>query len=253
VALGLGQVWGGITDGVEQEQLSIAVEAEVAWRRFGLFLNAPLVVDTAYTTGIYGDGAASVIGAGDLGFGIDVLIGSWRGLGIPWSVGAGTQLTAPTGGSRRVEPETPLLAAPFHEFGPSKWTASLGAGLVTRPAPNLHLQLNADLVAHLRDDRDTPGQATHWLFGALALSCAADWLDWLVPMVGVDLQLELRGRTHALRQLIFISPALRLRPRPWLTVDLGLRAPVRQETRDEHRLSLGLTVGIVPWEASHAP
>lgn len=241
--LSIGHVQGGRRDGVEPEQWSVSVTAEAAYRWVGAFLELPLVADSVSTEGVYGEGSASVTGAGDLRFGLDARLRSWRGLAALWTVGVGAQATAPTGSARVVTPAAPHVPAPDHRFGPAEWTTSGGAGLaVALPRIGLDLQLNADLLAHLWDD-DRTGALVGQLFGALALVGSYRLFPWLIPMLQIDLQLELYGE-QKLRQLVLLCPALRFRPLPRIAIDLGARLPVRRETRDEHRLSVGLSISV---------
>lgn len=251
-ALKAGHVWGSRVDGVDERQWCFAAEVEAAWYAVGMFFEAPLVADTARTEGVYGSAEASARGAGDLRFGGDWAIASWEILDHFLILGAGTQITAPTGHARRVQPPTPHVRAPSHSFGPATWTTSVGAGLAVVGSGHYSLQLNGDLVAHLRDAPGSPVTATHWIFGGLALGGALRVLPWLVALLHWDLQLELHGQNE-LRQLVFAIPALRIEPVDRIALDLGLRLPVRQETRNEHRLSFGLvlSLGLGP-ERDHA-
>jgi hypothetical protein len=163
--------------------------------------------------------------------------------GASWTLGAGSQISAPTGGARPVRPATPHLPAPRHVFGPAKWTASAGGALAVEPTAALTVQLNVDVIGHLRDVRDHPILKKHWLFGAASACGAYRLLGWLVPLLQIDLQLELVGESE-LRQLLFVCPALRITPWSRISVDVGLRVPVREETREEHRLSMGVNLGL---------
>jgi hypothetical protein len=237
LALETGHLWGRTGQGVEEQQLSFGLVAELGWGGLGAFLEAPVVFDTVTSEGVYGEGTASSRGAGDLRFGLDGLVLALRRWGWAWELGVGCQATAPTSGGRWVQPDAPHLPAPHHQLGPPGWTVAVGTGLAARPNPRAILQLNADLLGHVRDARDG-----YWLFGAVSL--AAGWrpLSWLAPLLLLDCQLEMVGRQSALRQLVFAVPALRLHPTSRIAVDLGVRLPLRRETWEEHRLSIGATI-----------
>lgn len=243
VTLQTGHVWGARVDGVAQEQLTVAVEGEVAWHGIGVFLTAPLQLDIARTEGVYGPGQASVAGAGDLRFGLDLRLRQWERWGARWILGAGARSSAPTGGARVVYPDSPHLGAPRHVFGPAKWTASAGAALAVELQELLTVQLNLDSIGHFRDVRAHPFEPKHWLFGAVAVAAAYQLLPWLVALLQVDLQLELYGHGQ-LRQLLFVGPALRFLAGHGLGVDVGLRAPIRQESSAEHRFSVGASLRL---------
>jgi len=239
LALESGHLWGRTGQGVEEQQLSFGLVAELGWGRLGAFLEAPVVFDTVSGEGVYGWGTASTRGAGDLRFGLDGLVLAFRRWGWTWEVGAGCQATAPTSGRRWVQPDAPYLPAALHELGPPRWTVAVGAGLAARPNRSTILQLNADLLSHLRDAPDG-----YWLFGALSLTAGWRPLSWLVPLLLLDCQLEMVGRTSALRQLVFAVPALRLHPTSRVAVEVGVRLPLRRETWEEHRLSIGATISL---------
>jgi hypothetical protein len=243
VTLQTGHVWGARVDGVAQEQLTVGVEGEVAWRGLGVFFSAPLQLDIARTEGVYGAGQASVAGAADLRFGLDLRLRRWESWGARWTLGAGARSSAPTGGARAVYPDTPHIGAPRHVFGPAKWTASTGAALAVELREVFTMQLNLDLIGHFRDLRDHPVEEQHWLFAAVAASTAYQLLPWLVALLQIDLQLELFGRGQR-RQLLFIGPALRFLAGYGISVDAGLRAPVRQESSAEHRFSVGASLRL---------
>ena len=244
VALEAGQVWAGVRDGVELEQIAVGFVAEASYRRLGLFLEAPLVFDRVRTEGVYGQGDASARGAGDLAFGARAWIRSFRLLGRRWELGSGLHVTAPTGGDRWVQPEAPLLSAPRHRLGPARWTTSVSPAVGGWIAPKLALQLEAGLVLHVVDDRNAPGFHNRWLFAAVGLAAAYRPLPWLTPLLALDTQLEMYGRQHSLRQLAFAMPAIRVALWRRVAVDIGLRIPLTGETWDEHRLSLAVTVSL---------
>lgn len=248
VALQLAKVWGGVQQGVEPEQLATGVLVELGLGRWGAFIDATLVFPSARTEGVYGPGEASTRGAGDLRFGADAHLLTRAVWGRSCHLGLGLQVSAPTAGERWLQPETPILAAPRFQLGPARWTVSGGPAVAADPGAGFALQLNADLVGRVLRDRDDAIHDNDELFGALALMLAQRPVAWLTAMVVLDAQLELAGRQHALRQLLFVEPALRVRPTPRIALDLGVRLPLRQETRDEQRFSLGFTleVGLGP-------
>ena len=244
VALQLAKVWGGVQQGVEPEQLATGVLVELGLGRWGAFVDATVVFQSARTEGVYGPGEASTRGAGDLRFGGDAHVLSWTPWGRPCHLGLGLQVSAPTAGERWLQPETPILPAPRFQLGPARWTVSAGPVIAADPGAGFALQLNADLIGRVLRDREDAVHENDELFGAFALMLAQRPVSWLAAMIVLDVQLELLGRQHALRQLLFVEPALRVRPTPRIAIDLGVRLPLRQETRDEQRFSLGFTVAI---------
>lgn len=240
-----GHTWGPEVQGVSRNQWRWALVAEGAFGRTGLFLELPLVLDVGHALGLYGPGQASVAGLGDLRFGVDVAILHVAPRGLPLTLGAGVQITAPTGGARQVDPETPFVMAPPVTFGPSLWALSGGLGLAVGPWRGLAVQLNVDMVGMLRGEPDRPGHKEDWLFGGLALVISYDALPWLVPLIQLDTQLEFIGLSP-LRQLIFLEPALRVRIHSRLALDLGVRIPLGSESEGEQRLSASamITVGL---------
>jgi len=244
VALQLEKVWGGVRQGVEPEQLATGVLVELGLGRWGAFVDATVVFQSARTEGVYGAGAASTRGAGDLRFGADAHLLSWVLWGHFCHLGLGLQVSAPTAGERWLQPDTPILAPPRFQLGPARWTVSAGPAVAAGLGAGFALQLNADLIGRVLRDRQDTIHENDELFGALALLLAQQPVPWLTALVVLDVQLELLGRQHALRQLLFVAPALRVRPTPRIALDLGIRLPLRQEARDEQRFSLGFTVEI---------
>lgn len=236
-------LWGSELYGVRQREWIAGISVELALGRVGAFLELPMVWDSLETEGVYGPGGASAAGAGDLRFGVDVLLHTFRWQGFWWYLGTGIHVAAPTSEARQVEPDTPYLAAPPVELGSGRWTVSLGPALaVTRPSWGLSAQLNSGLTAQVRSS----GHSWHrnpQLFADVALSVIYQPLWWLAPMMLWDIQLELYGEPE-LRQLVFFSPALRVKPHRSVSVDLGLRIPIREETTRQQRLSLGINVSV---------
>lgn len=245
VALQVGQLLGGTQQGVDPEQSTLGLIAELAAGRFGMFVDAALVRRAVRTEGVYGFGRSEgPQELADLRFGADARLLCRTVHGTPWALGLGLQGSAPTGGERSLQPATPLLPAPTHRFGPAAWSVGGGPRLAGEPGLDLALQLDLDLVGYLRDARDQPWLHRNWLFGAVALLVAYQRWVAVTPMLALDLQLEMYGRQPALRQLLFAAPALRLRPLPRLAVDLGLRVPLTPEAANEQRLSYGVTVEV---------
>jgi len=248
VALELGQLWGGTVEGMEPEQLALVFVVEASHllpgtMQLGLHLAAPVVFDRVSTEGVYGRGDARARGAGDLGLGATMLLRSFRPWGRLATLAVKLELTAPTGGDRWVQPQTPMLPAPRYQLGPARW------GIVSGPTLGLEmgrltLQLDADLMLHVVDERDRPGWHNRWLFGGVALNAAYRPLRWLTQLLALETQLEMYGRQYALRQLLFAVAAIRLHPLTRLDLDLGLRVPLTGEARDAQRLSFGITVGV---------
>ena len=245
LALLAGHTWGAEVKGVSHDQWRWALVAEGAVGRTGLFLELPLVLDVGHAQGLYGPGEASVAGLGDVRLGADVAILHCALGGLPLTLGSGVQITAPTGGQRQVDPETPFVMAPPITFGPSLWALSGGLGLAVGPWRGLSVQLNADILGLLRDEPDRPQRKEEWLFGALALVVSYRVLPWLVPLIQLDTQLEFIG-LNPLRQLVFLEPALRVRIHKRLALDLGVRIPLGSESENEQRLSasVAITVGL---------
>jgi hypothetical protein len=238
------QLWGGEHLGVTEARTTAALLLELAWRGIGVFLEAPVVLDTARTQGVYGEGTATARGAGDLRFGVDVTIRRWHRRRARWLLGADLQASAPTGGARRVRPRTPFLPAPDHIFGPARWTVSVGPAAAVR-AGRLSLQLNGDILVHRLD---TPSEGrTSWLFAGVALTGGFRITPWLVALLQLEAQLELYGR-HSLRQLPFAAPAIRLRATRRITLEVAARLPLWREAWDEQHLTIGaaLAVGAGP-------
>ena len=241
--LTMAHIWGGTRRGVQLQQLAMALSGELAYKdRIGAFVELPLLWEAATTEGVLGPGSAAAVGLGDLRFGVDWAVHSFAALGWRWQVGLGVQASAPTSGLRRLEPDTPVVAVPPVELGPSRWTASLGPSLALSTPWGLGAQLNADalLNAHVEGER--------WLrdprlFGAVAATISYRLNHYLEPLLMWDFIFELYGQLQ-LRQLIFVSPALRVRPHARVAVDLGLRIPVRQESRIEQHVAVGLTVSF---------
>lgn len=202
-----------------------------------------MVWDEASTEGVYGHGAASASGVGDVRFGLDIKLCSFWWKGMWWHVGTGIQVAAPTSGVRRVEPDTPYLAVPTVELGPARWTVSHGPALaVARPQWDLSAQLNADVTAQVWAD----GQSWHnnpRLFGSVALSVVHQSLWWLAPMLTWDFRFEMHGEPR-LRQLVFVSPAVRVQPHRRVALDLGLRIPLGEEAQNEQELSVAVVVTV---------
>jgi hypothetical protein len=240
-----GYTLGDEAAGVRRDQWRWALIAEGAYGRAGLFLELPVVLDTGHGEGLYGPGKASVAGLGDLRFGVDVAILHARPGGVPLTLGAGVQITAPTGGAREVIPEAPFVSPPPVSFGPSLWSLRGGAGLTAGPWRGLSAQLNADMLGLLRDEQDLPNRKEDWLFGALALVISYRASPWLVPMIQLDSQLEILGKSP-LRQLVYLTPAARVRIHRRLALDLVVRIPLGSESEAEQRLSAGavITVGL---------
>ena len=235
--------WGSELEGVRQRQWSTGVTAELALGRFGGFFEVPVVWDSAVTEGVYGAGQASVVGVGDLRFGFDAVLRSFRWRGMSWQLGLGVQVATPTSEDRQGEPDTPYLAAPPVVMGSARWTLSHGPALaVSWPRRGLSAQLNAGLSVQVQTGA-LPWHRNPHLFGDASLAVIYQPLWWLAPMLLWDLQFELYGAPE-LRQLIFVSPALRVKPHPQVSVDLGLRIPIREETRMEHRLSVGIVISL---------
>lgn len=236
-------IWGSDIEGVRQRQWTTGITAELALGRFGGFFEVPVVWDSAETEGVYGEGSASELGVGDLRFGLDMVLRSFRWGGMNWQVGMGLQVAAPTSEDRQIEPDTPYLAVPPVEVGSARWTLSHGPALaVSRPQWGLSAQLNAGLSVQVQSG-GLPWHRNPHLFGDVDLALIYEPLGWLAPMLLWGFQFELYGAPE-LRQLIFVSPGLRLKPHPRVSVDLGLRIPIREESRAEHRLSMGVVVSL---------
>lgn len=244
VVVSASHLWGGEQQGVTEAQTTAALLLELAWWRLGAFLEAPLVIDAARTQGVYGEGTATARGAGDLRFGLDAVIRRWPRRRARWLLGAGLQVSAPTGGARRARPQTPFLPAPDHTFGPGRWTVSAGPAAAVR-AGRVSLQLNADIVVH---HLDAPAEGrTSWLFAGVALAGGLRVTPWLIALLQLEAQLELYGR-HSLRQLLFAAPALRLRMTRRIALELAARVPAWREAWDEQHFAIGaaLAVGAGP-------
>ena len=239
----LAHTWGSTRQGVKQRQWSAGVSAELAFWRLGAFLEVPMVWEEASTEGVYGPGEASASGIGDVRFGMDMELTSFQWKGLWWHVGAGVQVAAPTSGARQVEPDTPYLAVPSVELGPARWTVTHGPALaVAHPRWNLAAQLNADVTAQVWAGGQRWQRDPH-LFASAALSLSWEPWWWLAPMLLWDFRFELYGEPR-LRQLVFVSPAVRVRPHRRVSVDVGLRIPLGEEATDQQALSVGVAVTV---------
>jgi hypothetical protein len=246
VALLAGQLWGPQVQGVDRRQAMADLLLEAGWWRLGAFLELALVLDSARTQGVYGAGEASVRGAGALRSGVDAPVHTGTRRALRWHLSVGAQDTAPTGGERRVQPQTPQLPAPVHRFGPEAWIISGGAAAALQRR-RLTVQLNADLIGFARHPPPVSGERSGWLFAGVALGSGYRLCRWLTALLQLDAQLELYGQ-RSLRQLIFAVPTLRLRPAPRFALDVGVRAPLWRESWDAQRLFVGgaLHVGLGP-------
>jgi hypothetical protein len=246
VALLAGQLWGPEVQGVDRRQVMADLLLEAGWWRLGAFLEVALVLDGARTQGVYGAGEASVRGAGDLRFGVDALLHTWVRRALRWHLSVDVQITAPTGGERSVQPQSPQLPAPVHTFGPEAWIISGGAAAALQRR-HLTVQLNADLTGFVRHVESVSSERSGWIFAGVSLVGAYRVCRWLTPLLHLDAQLELEGQ-HSLRQLLFAVPTLRLRPAPRVALDVGVRVPLSRESWDAARLFIGgaLYIGLGP-------
>ncbi len=243
IAVQVGHTWGRREPAVDRDQWRWSFLAEYAYGRVGLFLEVPVVLDTARSGGVYGEAAAESAGLGDLRFGGGVRLIRFRLKGLHCAWGAGVQLTAPTGKERRVAPENLGVPVPAVSFGPALWTLSGGTGLSMGPLAGFSMQLNADLIGMLRDEEDRPNRKEDWLFVGLSTVFSYGGLPWLVPLVQIEAQLEIVG-INPLRQLIFIGPALRIRPHSRVALDLGVRIPLGGESETEQAFSMGGVISV---------
>lgn len=242
VGLFASHLWGSDVQGVRQREWITGLTVELAVGRFGGFFEVPMVWDYAEAEGVYGHGAASEIGVGDVRFGLDALLFSFSLRETRWQIGVGVQVSAPTTEARQVEPEVPYLPTLPVIVGSARWVVSHGPSLAVTWPWGLTAQVNTGLSMQAQTGELSWHRDPRW-FAEGSLSAVYRPLWWLAPMLQLDLQLELYGAPE-LRQLIFISPGLRLRPHRRLTVDLGLRIPIREETWREHRLSVGVVIAL---------
>ena len=235
-------IWGSSLEGVRQRQWLTGLAVELAVGRFGGFFEVPVVWDHVEAEGVYGMGAARDSGVGDLRFGLDALLFAFNLAGTRWQIGVGVQVSAPTSEARTVAPDVPYLPVPPVMVGSGRWVVSHGPSLAVTWPWGLTAQVNTGLSMQAQTGELAWHRDPRW-FADASLSAVYRPLWWLAPMLQLDLQFELYGAPE-LRQLIFISPGLRLQPHQRLSVDLGLRIPIREETWQEHRLSVGVVVSL---------
>jgi len=231
-------------DHVRRDQWRWALVLEGALGDVGLFIEIPVLLDSVTTEGLYGPGTGREAGLGDLRFGMDLALLRWRPLGIPLMIGMGAQVTAPTSDEREVVPRTPFVPAPPVSTGPGILAYSGGLVLAGGPWCGLSVQVNADLAGRRYNAPGVPDREEDRLFGAAALVITYRApLGWITPMVQVDGHFEIIGASP-LRQLVFLTPAVRVRLHSRLALDLGARIPLGDESEAIQRVSAGLTITV---------
>jgi hypothetical protein len=247
LGLGAGYLFGPAAGGVEEEQGALGVVLVGALGPAGAFLETTLLFDRAVTEGIYGRGEGSARGAGDLVFGAGAALRRFAPRGLPLDVGVSATASAPTGDERAAVFATPVVPAPPHRFAAKRWTASAGGRASLSTPFGLHVQASLDLLLHVhaRPIDATPESRSFAIFAAPSVSFALRHprAPFIVPLFEVDLDLELVGKSQ-LRQLVFLRPGVRLRAHPRLSLEVGARIPVREESRSEARAQLGILLEI---------
>ena len=245
-SVGVGVVYarGAEADHLRRDQWRWALVLEGAYDDVGAFLEIPLTLDSVATEGLYGPGEGSSAGLGDLSVGVDIALLHGRPLGIPLVLGMGAQVILPTSDEREVVPRTPFVPAPPVSTGPGLLAYSGGLALAAGPWHGLSVQLNADMQGRRYNAPGRPDREEDRLFGGVALVVAyLAPFGWITPIVQVDGQLEIIGG-NPLRQIIFLSPALRVRPHGRLAFDLGARIPLGEESQAAQQVSAGLTITV---------